>query len=213
MQTVTDFQIRVLVFTRPGAALTTEIGSPDANWSQRNVASDFRLRSFYWLQQIEGTSRSAEAMFLLVWCSQPGDPIFTSSSDVLSPCEEKGNKIQLSKRRGQSEGQICCCTNKERYTDVKKTSIPGEKGWSWASEINGVELKSVWMAFEKIHCYIIYYNYIYDIWPPLWSSGQSSWLQILRSRVRFPGTKKSSGSGTGSTQPREYNWRATWKKT
>jgi hypothetical protein len=43
--------------------------------------------------------------------------------------------------------------------------------------------------------------------PPLWSSGQSSWLQI-----RAPGfdsrhyqKKKSSGSGTGSTQPREYN--------
>jgi hypothetical protein len=47
--------------------------------------------------------------------------------------------------------------------------------------------------------------------PPLWSSGQSSWLQIRR-----PGfdsrhyQKKSSVSGTGSTQPREYNWRATW---
>jgi hypothetical protein len=42
---------------------------------------------------------------------------------------------------------------------------------------------------------------------PLWFSGQSSWLQIRR-----PGfdsqhyqEKKSSGSGTGSTQPREYN--------
>jgi hypothetical protein len=47
--------------------------------------------------------------------------------------------------------------------------------------------------------------------PPLWSSGQSSWLQIRR-----PGfdsqhcQKKNSGSGTGSTQPREYNWGATW---
>jgi hypothetical protein len=46
---------------------------------------------------------------------------------------------------------------------------------------------------------------------PLWSSGHSSWLQIRR-----PGfdsrhyQKNSSGSGTGSTQPREYNWRATW---
>jgi hypothetical protein len=31
-------------------------------------------------------------------------------------------------------------------------------------------------------------------------------------RVRFPALpgKKSSGSGTGSTQPREYNWAATW---
>jgi hypothetical protein len=42
--------------------------------------------------------------------------------------------------------------------------------------------------------------------PPLWSSGQSFLLQIQGSRVRFPGTtKKISRSGTGSTQPREYN--------
>jgi hypothetical protein len=43
---------------------------------------------------------------------------------------------------------------------------------------------------------------------PLWSSGQSSWLQIQRSLVRFPllpDFLKSSGSGTGSTQPRDYN--------
>jgi hypothetical protein len=26
--------------------------------------------------------------------------------------------------------------------------------------------------------------------PPLWSSSQSSWLQIQRSRVQFPGTTK-----------------------
>ena len=39
-------------------------------------------------------------------------------------------------------------------------------------------------------------------WPPLWSSGQSFWLQIQRSRVRFPALPdflSSSGSGTGST--------------
>jgi hypothetical protein len=48
--------------------------------------------------------------------------------------------------------------------------------------------------------------------PPLWSSGQSSWLQIRRPGFLFPALpeKKSSGSGTGSTQPREYNWGATW---
>jgi hypothetical protein len=37
---------------------------------------------------------------------------------------------------------------------------------------------------------------------PLWSTGQSSWLQIQRSRVRFPALPdflRSSGSGTGST--------------
>jgi hypothetical protein len=28
----------------------------------------------------------------------------------------------------------------------------------------------------------------------------------------LPDFVRSSGSGTGSTQPREYNWEATWKK-
>ena len=44
--------------------------------------------------------------------------------------------------------------------------------------------------------------------PPLSSSGQSFWLQIQRSRVRFPALPdflSSSESGTGSTQPREVN--------
>ena len=55
------------------------------------------------------------------------------------------------------------------------------------------------------------YTYIVSIVllrPPLWSSGQSFWLQIERSRVRFPSLPdflSSSESGTGSTQPREVN--------
>jgi hypothetical protein len=32
--------------------------------------------------------------------------------------------------------------------------------------------------------------YVHVYRQPLWPSGQSSWLQIQRSRVRFPGTKK-----------------------
>jgi hypothetical protein len=51
--------------------------------------------------------------------------------------------------------------------------------------------------------------------PPLWSSGQSSWLQTQRSGFdsrALPDFLRSSGSGTGSTQPREYNWGATWKQ-
>ena len=54
------------------------------------------------------------------------------------------------------------------------------------------------------------------LWPPLWSSGQSFWLQIQRSQVRFPALPdflSSSGSGMGSTQPREVNWGATWIKS
>jgi hypothetical protein len=52
--------------------------------------------------------------------------------------------------------------------------------------------------------------------PPLWSSDQSSWIQIQRSRVRFPALQdflRNSGSGTGSTQPRDDHWGTAWKKS
>jgi hypothetical protein len=43
--------------------------------------------------------------------------------------------------------------------------------------------------------------------PPLWSSGQSSTDPAIRVRFRaLPDFLRSGGSGTGSTQPREYNW-------
>ena len=57
---------------------------------------------------------------------------------------------------------------------------------------------------------------IYSKWPPLWSRGQSFWLHIQRSRVWFPALSdflSSNESGTGSTQPREVNWGATWIKS
>jgi hypothetical protein len=41
-------------------------------------------------------------------------------------------------------------------------------------------------------------------------------LKIQRSRVLFPALKiflRSSGSGMGSTQPREDNWGTTWRKS
>jgi len=47
------------------------------------------------------------------------------------------------------------------------------------------------------------------------SSGQSFWLQIQRSRVRSPALSdflSSSGSGTGSTQPREVKLRSYLNK-
>ena len=51
-----------------------------------------------------------------------------------------------------------------------------------------------------------FHTIAHELRPPLLSSGQSFWLQIQRSRVRSPALPdflRSSGSGTGSTQPRE----------
>jgi hypothetical protein len=52
------------------------------------------------------------------------------------------------------------------------------------------------------YCYYIIHH-ILHIGPPLWSSGQNSWLQIQRSRIRFPRLPdflRSSGSGMGSVR-------------
>jgi hypothetical protein len=64
--------------------------------------------------------------------------------------------------------------------------------------------------------FTLWYWYVGDMrGPPLWSSGQSFWLQTQRSRVRFsalPDFLSSSGPGTGSNQPREPReviWGAT----
>jgi len=62
---------------------------------------------------------------------------------------------------------------------------------------------------------IIYKLCHLKIGPPLWSSGQSFWLQIQRSRVRSPALPdflSNSGSGTGSTQPREVKLRSYLNK-
>jgi hypothetical protein len=75
----------------------------------------------------------------------------------------------------------------------------------------------LWRETNRLHyCSVKCVNWIPCfrplVWPPLWSSGQSSWLQIRRPGFdsRHYQEKKSSGSGTGFTQPREYNWGATW---
>jgi hypothetical protein len=80
--------------------------------------------------------------------------------------------------------------------------------------------QSSWLNNGDVLCFLwgtnwIYICYVEESRPPLWSSGQSSWLQIQGSRVLFPALPDfltSSVSATGSTQPREYNWEATWKK-
>jgi hypothetical protein len=54
---------------------------------------------------------------------------------------------------------------------------------------------------QSIKGIIIFFSpFLHFLRPPLWSSGQSFWLQIQRSWVRFtalPGFLKSGGSGNG----------------
>jgi hypothetical protein len=76
---------------------------------------------------------------------------------------------------------------------IRKSASPKRKS----------EMLSPESTFSAVH---------YGSGPLLWSSGQSFWLQIHKSRVRFPALPdflRSRGSGMGSTQPREDNWGAT----
>jgi hypothetical protein len=59
-----------------------------------------------------------------------------------------------------------------------------------------------------------YSGYIYK-WPPLWSSGQSSWLQIQKfgfDFLRYQIFWEVASLERGPPQPHVYSWGATWKK-
>jgi hypothetical protein len=83
----------------------------------------------------------------------------------------------------------------------------------WCSEFLAAGQRCI--AFTVSYKLNLYICYVEEIRPPLWCDGQSSWLEIQRGRVRSSALQeflRSSGSGTGSTQPREYNLGAPWKK-
>jgi hypothetical protein len=69
----------------------------------------------------------------------------------------------------------------------------------------GMESNMVGQAYRRVRQKVFVSVSMNSARPPPWSIGQSSWLQI---QVRFPALPdflRSSGSGPGSTQPREYN--------
>jgi len=71
------------------------------------------------------------------------------------------------------------------------------------------------VRFNEVQSGPVLWTLIPNKGPPLWSSGQSFWLEIQRSRVRSPALPdflSSSGSGTGSTQPREVKLRSYLNK-
>jgi hypothetical protein len=99
-----------------------------------------------------------------------------------------------------------------------------EKRWSLCicvmtcSAFSSLAQGRIYGLSRNLNCSMIVLHFLYcflqyNMGPPLWSSGQSSCLQIQRSWVQFlalPEFLMSSGSGTGSTQPHVDNWGATW---
>ena len=98
---------------------------------------------------------------------------------------------------------LACCAALSVYRHAPQYLLNQMKDFHpvWDENYDIRSQQDIWLFNSPIQI-------IQIIGPPLWSSGQSFWLQIQRSRVRFlalPVFLSSSGSGTGSTQPREGN--------
>ena len=75
------------------------------------------------------------------------------------------------------------------------------KNFPWR-RIGGVEFELHFSFYVLLTVHLSIFLGNDQLGTPLWSSGQSFWLQIQRSRVRLPALPdflSSSGSGTGST--------------
>jgi hypothetical protein len=66
--------------------------------------------------------------------------------------------------------------------------------YSWELKIIHFIISWLWLVYLfSVFILLAYFQmHINIIRPPLWSSGQISWLQIRRPRVRFPGTTRFS---------------------
>jgi hypothetical protein len=104
-----------------------------------------------------------------------------------------------------------------RYTTLQPSlqgSSPGTQRYEYLYHIN-CNIPSFHLSTILILYCIIYLIPHAFHGPPLWSSGEGSWLQIQRYRIRFPARPhflRNSESRTASSQSREYNSGATWKK-
>jgi hypothetical protein len=112
---------------------------------------------------------------------------------------------------GYKSGMYCvsCEVRTEFICYVEESRAP-----LWSSG------QSYWLHNGDVLCFLwgtnwIYICYVEESRPLQWSSGQSSWLKIQRFEFdsrRYHIFLRTSGSRTGSTQPRGYNWGTTWKK-
>ena len=144
---------------------------------------------------------------------QPKFLFITVLSEIRCVLQGKSNQLQIS-----------CPHTLATFLDLLPKRDPSLNSWREHLQ-NIVSLGCGFKSFfrrlfmsdvvKTLWCLMSFPHSSVSVWPPLWSSGQSFWLQIQRSWVRFPALLdflSSSGSGTGSTQPCEVNWGATWIK-
>jgi hypothetical protein len=139
----------------------------------------------------------------------------------------------LATRRNVTEDTILHSHRRENLKSYKEVKIQQSRGPSiftcthgsgrcvlctvWWAKLNSPIIPSSLLQ-SQFHC--SYHctpspKYLLCSKLKLWSSGQSSWLQIQRSRVRFPPLPYNtsiSGFETGPTQLREDKWGVIWKR-
>jgi hypothetical protein len=85
--------------------------------------------------------------------------------------------------------------------------------WKTENKINFMLILQCWKLIQAKESVLHYF--LSSWWPPLWSSGQSLWLQIQRYGFDSRGYLifwEVVDLERGSTQRCEYNWGATQKK-
>jgi hypothetical protein len=109
------------------------------------------------------------------------------------------------------------CWQKFDSEDSVVMVIASKLQGEWGAPQNSAPLRNMSRSWFRGMFLVYWHSWIvmcivFVAGPPLWSSGQSSWLQIRRPGFdsRHHQKKKSSGSGTGSTQPREYKLRRSY---
>jgi hypothetical protein len=103
----------------------------------------------------------------------------------------------------------CATVREASHTDCRgehlKIHLPWSRGQSQSYLTTDIQSANLcWCQAESEPMT----NFSSSSWHSLWSTDP-------KVRVRFlalPDFLKSSRSGTGFAQPREYNWRATWKR-
>jgi hypothetical protein len=94
---------------------------------------------------------------------------------------DRGNR---STRRKPAPVPLCPPQIPHDLTLARTAAVGSRRLTAWAMARLLLQVKM--NGFADLNVINIYISACIERWPLLWSSGQSSWLQILRFRVRFP---------------------------